>query len=211
VTKHILMTALLAAAATAYPMHCLAEGQDWYPKATDSCAEFLAQFDKPRATRGKLVTPTKDPVIAKYVLDFNAATGTNDQGAIAFGWLISYCAEHGFKKLGDVKAQDVVTLLNSENAAAPSNARPAEKQKAAQPTSQDAMLKCLQDTAKSIVTNCRNSSCDASSLINRVRLAQQAFCGYSAIEPIQPTPLSPNPTNCITSPTPGGGWITTCM
>ena len=208
--KHILMTALLAAAATTYPMQCLAAGQDWYPKATDSCAEFLAQFDKLRATRGRLVTPTKDPVIAKYVLDFNAATGINDQGAMAFGWLMSYCAEHGFKKLGDVTAQDVVALLNSENAAPSTNARPAEEQKAAQPTSQDAMMKCLQDTAAQVAAWCRNTNCDTSSVTDIIGIKQRMMCGYSAIEPIKVPALSPNPTNCMTNPDGIGGWITTC-
>jgi hypothetical protein len=85
----------------------LAAGQDWYPKASDLCAEYTIKLGKQDPRFGRLVTPTKDPAIAKYVADFNAATGTNDEGGLALLALVGYCNAHAMTKLGDVTAKIV--------------------------------------------------------------------------------------------------------
>src|SRR5882724_10190344 len=84
---------------------CLAAGQDWYPKASDLCAEYVMKMLKQDARFGRLVTPTKDPAIAKYVADINAANGTNDNGGVALLGLVAYCNRHAATKLGDITAQ----------------------------------------------------------------------------------------------------------
>ncbi|WP_152038177.1 hypothetical protein [Paraburkholderia hospita] len=60
---------------------------------------------------GKLVTPTKDPAIAKLVNDFNAATGVKDKGAMALLSLLGYCNTHASTKLGDVSASNLVAMV----------------------------------------------------------------------------------------------------
>src|SRR5882672_2906828 len=107
---------------------CLAAGQDWYPKAGDLCAEYVTKSLKP-APGDRLVTLTKDPAIAKYVSDFNAATGTNDKGGLASIDLLIYCTTHAATKLGDVTAQAVISDL--ETTAPKSNPTPQTSQPAA--------------------------------------------------------------------------------
>ncbi|MBE0619667.1 MAG: hypothetical protein IH605_03670 [Burkholderiales bacterium] len=82
-------------------------------------------------------------------------------------------------------------------------------QRAAQATSQDPMMKCLQDTAAQVLTWCRNTDCDTSLVTRVIGVRQRMMCGYSAIQGAQPVPQNPDPT-CITNPTAIGGWITTC-
>jgi hypothetical protein len=109
------VTALLVAGSTlaAEP----AGRQGWYPKAGDLCAEFVARMSKPEQY-GDLQKQlaTKDPAIAKYVTDFNAASGTNDKGGAALLALSSYCSAHGMTKLGDVTAQAVNGEANAGKA-----------------------------------------------------------------------------------------------
>ncbi len=65
------------------------------------------KLDKQDPRFGRLVTPTKDSAIAQYVADFNAATGTNDEGGLALLALVGYCNAHVMTKLGDVTAKIV--------------------------------------------------------------------------------------------------------
>ncbi len=93
---------------------CLAAqaGHDWYPKANDLCSEYVTKMLKP-VDGARLVTPTKDPAIAKYVSNFNAANGTNDKGGLALLALLNYCMAHGAEKLVDVTAQVVIEDYDS--------------------------------------------------------------------------------------------------
>lgn len=84
-------------------------------------------------------------------------------------------------------------------------------------TLKDPMTQCLQDTLSKVVGNCRQTNCPKDSLLDTIRYAQQAQCGYSAIEPIRPQTIQPvqpsNPTtsDCISRPRPGGGFTTECI
>jgi hypothetical protein len=138
VLKHNFVTVLLAVAAIAYEPQCVAAGKDWYPKATDTCAEFATKMLAPPTTGGKLVTTTKDPAIAKYVSEFNAATGSNDKGGLAMLALLGYCGAHAFVKLGDVTAQAVFAEVQASTAE--SNANPQNSQPASSAPSQTAEL-----------------------------------------------------------------------
>lgn len=82
----------------------------WYPRAGDLCAEYVARTSKPDLY-GALLAPqlARDPVIAKYIADYNAASGSSDKGARAMSNLLKYCDAHASKKLGDVTAQEVMT------------------------------------------------------------------------------------------------------
>ncbi len=190
-----------------FQKQCLAAGQEWYPKATDSCAEFVTKILNSKKQGDHLVTPTKDPKLARYVSDFDAHyTNVSGKGGEALLSLFTYCGNHAFMKLGDITAQQVIS--DSETKTVIPNSTP----QTSQPAPQDALMKCLQDTAASTVAACRQTNCDTSILYDAIGEAQKMRCGYSAIEPIQPpSPSSPNLTSCITSPTPGGGWVTTCM
>jgi hypothetical protein len=96
----------------------------WYPRAGDLCAEYVAKTSKPEQY-GALLTQqaARDPAIAKYIAEFNAASGTNDKGAKALAALLTYCDAHATKKIGDVTAQAVIALVNPSNAG--SSAQPA--------------------------------------------------------------------------------------
>ena len=82
----------------------------WYPRAGDLCAEYVARTSKPDLY-GALLAPqlARDPVIAKFIADYNAASGSSDKGARAMSNLLKYCDTHASKKLGDVTAQEVMT------------------------------------------------------------------------------------------------------
>ena len=81
-----------------------------------------------------------------------------------------------------------------------------------QASMQDPLMKCLQDTADQVLSRCRSNAGQCPpNLLEGVGLAQKMRCGYSAIQPIEPSQsLNPRSTHCITSPAPGGGWTTTC-
>ena len=107
----VLLVAISAVAATP-------EGKPgWYPRAGDLCAEYVARTTKPEQY-GALLTQLagKDPAIARYIADFNAASGTNDKGAKALSALLAYCDAHATRKLGDVTAQAVIAGVNAGNA-----------------------------------------------------------------------------------------------
>lgn len=47
---------------------------------------------------------------------------------------------------------------------------------------QDPMLACLQDSARKVVENCRATNCAQDTIVDQVKIVQQAQCGYSAID-----------------------------
>src|SRR5438552_7618957 len=102
--KRLLIAVALLCPWVALP-EVLAAGQDWYLKASDLCAEYTIKLDKQDPRFGRLVTPARDPAIAKYVADFNVATGTNDEGGLALLALVGYCNAHAMTKLGDVTSK----------------------------------------------------------------------------------------------------------
>ena len=177
-----------------FQVECLAAkaGHDWYPKASDLCAEYVTKMLKPVAG-ARLVTPTKDPAIAKYVSDFNAVGSANDKGGLALFALEIYCFAHAATKLGDVTAQAVIE--DYEASAAKSNPKPVDQstqQSVAQANPQDAIMQCLQQTAASVTAWCRKTNCDSSVLPDVIGGAQRMQCGYSAIEPTPPPDFTPN-------------------
>lgn len=141
--KHIFVTVVLGVAATAYPMQSLAAGQDWYPKATDTCATLLTEI--PRFGGSKPLNPAivwHDPAMSKTVSELNAALGIEDSsGGYALVSLINYCISHGLTKLGDIKTDDVLKEPLSEpikklgvdvSAGAPSPSNPEQRELADQ-------------------------------------------------------------------------------
>lgn len=265
--KRFLVAVALSCPWVALP-EASAAGQNWYPRASDLCAEYVIKVSKSDPRFGKLVTPTKDPAIAKYVADFNAATGASDKGGSALIYLVGYCNTHALTKLGDVTAQMVIANDKANQANSPTQPAPADtsaletwyrqtlntcpssddecrriakkiyddslacyggdakacsnwdnnnkerdrwnaeqRNRAAQSNPQNALMQCLQDRAMSVLKSCKQKGCTADAAFESIRQVQLAFCGYSAIQPIQSSqPL----TNCFTTPAPGGGWITTC-
>lgn len=287
--KHILMTVLLAAAATAYPMQCLAAGQDWYPKATDSCATLVDHLIVTHDSEAwKSAAFWRDPAMSKLVSELNpgqlyliikGADQDESSAQYEFVWLLllRYCDGHRIIKLGDVKPDEVMKeamqMLNAQNAdqaATPSspqqtelaaqwsrwltnsldfcganerckevarrafannaactagnrpacderardiadwNAQRNPQAQAPQAPPQETQMQCLQRVAQFTIKSCTAPNCDPRFLVDRVRLNQQAFCGYSAIEPNPAPAPNANPTNCMTNPDGIGGWITTC-
>lgn len=84
----------------------------------------------------------------------------------------------------------------------------AQRRKSApQVSSQDALMKCLQDTASSVAARCRETNCDTSLLVDVIGIAQRVSCGYSAIQPIQqPAARTPQMDYlCVDAMTSGGG------
>ncbi|WP_144264528.1 hypothetical protein [Polaromonas sp. C04] len=83
-----------------------------------------------------------------------------------------------------------------------------------QTASKGSMMQCLQDALKKAVENCRQQNCPNEVIPQVVRVAQQAQCGYSAIEaekPIYPVrPQLPAISNCTSTPMVGGGFTTDC-
>ena len=55
-----------------------------------------------------------------------------------------------------------------------------------QQPAQDALLRCLQETADSTIRSCKETNCPAELLVDIIGEAQRIRCGYSAIQPIQP-------------------------
>ena len=84
----------------------------WYPRGTDMCAQYVVNATQ-HGTGKKLVTPTKDPAIARYVHDFNGATGTKDKGGLALVSLLVYCTSHGGKRLSEVSAGEVIAEVRA--------------------------------------------------------------------------------------------------
>ena len=91
----------------------LAADKDWFPKASDYCARFVLNLIDPSS---HLVTPLKDPVIAKYVADFKIKTGRGDEeGEMGFLILLGYCNAHGEMKLGDAAPNALEDFVKFQN------------------------------------------------------------------------------------------------
>lgn len=198
---------------------CFPAERTWYPKAEDRCAKYvLDRIDK----NAKLITPTKDPEIAKLVTYFKTAggMGMNEEKAeaLVFFDLFVYCNNHASTKLGDISTQALVDIIppnsSNNNSANTSFSEDSNMTTAAKPNVPgDAMMKCLQDTLRSTVETCRKNNCPADTIAATVRVAQQATCGYSAIDaekPISMQPIYPTTSNCTSITRPDGGFTTEC-
>jgi len=194
----------------------LSAERTWYPKGEDRCANYLLdRID----TKAKLVTPVKDPVIANLVNNFKVASKNEDSGeAMLFFSLFTYCNTHALTKLGDISAQDLLTNITPPviaNANSSNTSTPDDSHKTASTPNalSDAMMTCLQNTLRNSIESCRRNNCPVETLSAAVRAAQQAACGYSAIEPAQPInmlPSFPTSSNCTSKPMHGGGFTTEC-
>lgn len=195
---------------------CFPAQRTWYPKAEDTCAKFLLdRIDK----NAKLITPTKDPAIAKLVTHFKTANRIDEKKgeALVFFDLFAYCNTHALTKLGDISAQELADILspnifdnNSSNSTSPKVPNEAT---ASTNVNGEAMMKCLQDTLRSTIEACRKNNCPMDTIAANVRVAQQAACGFSAIDPEKPIsmpPIYPTTSNCTSIPQPGGGLTTEC-
>lgn len=216
---------MLAIGALIVAIASQAQGQDpagngWYPRADDLCGEYVAKMRKPEQY-GRPDTPMKDPAIAKYVADFNAANGTNDKGGLGLASLFAYCLSHAAIRLGDVTAAAVLADLRSTQSATSAEPSPAVPP-AAQDARQDALRQCLQQTATAVIAACKErertgsaNQCERDLLPDIIGESQKMRCGYSAIQSIQTPqpshPFDPKITDCTTTPTPGGGWVTNCF
>jgi hypothetical protein len=259
----LVLVALLAVTVESAHGQTPEKGKTWYPKGDDLCAELVIKTLKPGY--GQIVTPTRDPAIAKYVEDVNRATGRSDTGGAMLG-LLTYCLTHAAERLDHVTAAAVITYVQTrpsdeDKAAAESwhrntltqcgsseeckrlmnktyddtlacwdgnpkacNDRYSDyyevgrwngrAEGSAQSNSQATLQQCLQDTAARAMKACKEtSSCEGRVMMETIRYAQQAGCGYSALQapqlpqPPQPPPL---PTHCMTMPLGGGVSTTSC-
>jgi hypothetical protein len=62
----------------------------------------------------RLVTPLKDPAIAKYAQDFNRENGTHDKGGLALICLLAYCMSHGATRLAEISADEVIAEMRAQ-------------------------------------------------------------------------------------------------
>ena len=81
-------------------------------------------------------------------------------------------------------------------------------------SSGDAKMQCLQQVMNKVMAYCNQGNCPEADRLQVVRSAQQAECGFSAIEPskpyVAPTPQFPSMSDCSYSPRSGGGFNSTC-
>ena len=122
----------LAVVALAFPIVALSaaptSNKSWYPQARDLCGEFVSKYLKPEQY-GKLVTPKKDILIAKFIEEYDATAkktalyktsdNTDDQGGEALVVLMLYCGAHAGTMLGAVTAKEAITELNATVAKTP--------------------------------------------------------------------------------------------
>lgn len=78
----------------------------------------------------------------------------------------------------------------------------------------DARMQCLQLALNKTMAYCKEKNCPSEDVPEIARVAQQAQCGYSAIEPrrsyIPPAPQFPTMSDCSYTPRVGGGFNSTC-
>jgi hypothetical protein len=92
---------------------CFAAQPTWYRDPNEICAEYVAK-NFGQKSKDPAPSPLKrDPTIEKYIAEFNAASGTEDQGGNALLAIDAYCLSNGGKKIRDIKAREVIDTLNS--------------------------------------------------------------------------------------------------
>jgi len=104
----IVAIACIVWAFLASPAH--SQNAEWYPKATDTCGEFVTKALNPRLV---LVTPRRDPAMARFATAFEAATGNTDDN-FAFGLMTLYCNSRAAMPLGAISTQEVLKLVDVE-------------------------------------------------------------------------------------------------
>jgi hypothetical protein len=95
---------------------CFADGNDWYPKATDSCAQFLAEIpalgdESKKSQKRKLDSANlrRDPSMSKLFSELNASIGGDENSSgYALLALINFCNSHAIIKLGAITSQAVI-------------------------------------------------------------------------------------------------------
>ena len=251
---------LLCAVAMGSTASAWGAAQPWYPKASQTCGEYVTKFTSPDF---RLVTPRRDPGMAKWAADFEAEAG-RDNEELKLLELLGYCNTHAATKLAEVKAHDVIEAFRQAGDAgrpvdaaldewyrsalttcgtdsncsriatsyrnhsiacsgsdpqacidrdrdrtdidewnAKRSALPATAAQA--PAAPVDMPACLQAANKRLAEYCKaeNSRCPGGqSLYYMLRAAQQASCGYSALDGPAAPSLEPPPTPRYLQPSP---------
>ncbi len=104
---------LLCIVAMATAASARGAAQPWYPKASQTCGDYVTKFTSPDF---RLVTPRRDPAMAKWAADFESESG-KDETELKLLELLGYCNAHAATKLGEVKAHDVIEAFRNASQA----------------------------------------------------------------------------------------------
>jgi hypothetical protein len=176
-----------------------AEAGGWYPHADELCSEYSANAFRGNSAGGQPNPVAGDPAIDRFISEFDAVNGpvnVTRGGGLALIALRDYCDAHPSMIIGEITAQDVLADAKARGAGPATRfqlPRLPTAFTASPGSSEQPLIRCLQDTASHITEECKGVACHPDSLAFSITWAQRAYCGYTITLGALPKPVPPEP------------------